>query len=78
MKVFTSFMRHLPDTVRGAAVTVSTTYSSFDEAEIDKLEDQLREQIGAGLIGEITLNEEGEEGNNGDRSKELQKMQKII
>ena len=61
MKVHTSFQRHEPDTIRGEAISVTQVFSSFDKREIDMLQNQLQEQIGAGVIGEVTLNKEGEE-----------------
>lgn len=53
MKVFTTFKRLMPTTVDGEVIKVTTYYSSFDGAEIDKLQEDLRNTIGAGVVTEF-------------------------
>lgn len=61
MKMFTTYKRNNPDTINGESITVTTVYSSYNEKEIDELENQLRNSIGSGLIGNI--NTEGRKEN---------------
>lgn len=61
MKVHTSFKRMEPDTISGESIVLTTVYSSFDSAEIDKLEEQFRKRIGSGIIGEVNLDDEEDE-----------------
>lgn len=61
MKVHTSFKRTEPDTISGESIVLTTVYSSFDSTEIDKLEEQFRQRIGSGIIGEVKLNDEEDE-----------------
>ena len=58
MKVHTQFRVLEPDTITGYRVQVITTYSSFDEAEINIIADKFRNEIGAGIIGTIELKKE--------------------
>ena len=39
-----------PSTMSGYAITVKHTFSSFDIAEINALEERLKQTIGAGLL----------------------------
>lgn len=39
-----------PSTMSGYAITVKHTYSSFDMAEINALEEMLKQTIGAGVL----------------------------
>ena len=39
-----------PSTMSGYAITVKHTYSSFDMAEINALEERLKQTIGAGIL----------------------------
>jgi len=58
MKVHTQFQVLKPDTINGNRVQVVTTYSSFDETEINIIADKFRNEIGAGIIGTIELAKE--------------------
>lgn len=58
MKVHTQFQILEPDTISGNRVQVVTTYSSFDEEEINIIADKFRDEIGAGIIGTIELEKE--------------------
>ena len=58
MKVHTQFQVLEPDTINGNRVQVVTTYSSFDETEINIIADKFRNEIGAGIIGTIELKKE--------------------
>lgn len=53
MKVFTTFRRLMPTTVDGEIIKVTTYYSSFDGAEIDRLHEDLKNTIGAGVVTEF-------------------------
>ena len=52
MKMQINYKRHLPDTLLGEKLEVTYVYSSFDGREIDKLEEKLQAQIGAGIIAD--------------------------
>ena len=41
MKVFQTWKRNKPSTISGESITIMTTYSSFNPAEIDELERQM-------------------------------------
>lgn len=56
MKVATTFERLMPTTADGHIIKISTYYSSYDKAEIDKLQEDLRNTIGAGLVTEFIPN----------------------
>ena len=56
MKVTTTFERLMPTTADGHIIKVSTYYSSFDMSEIDHLQEDLRNTIGAGLVTEFIPN----------------------
>ena len=57
MKVFTTFKRLMPTTLDGEIIRVTTYFSSFDEAEIDKLQEDLKNTIGAGVVTEFVPND---------------------
>lgn len=50
MKVATTFERLMPTTADGHMIKVTTYYSSFDKSEIDKLQEDLRDAIGSGIV----------------------------
>ena len=50
MKVATTFERLMPTTADGHILKITTYYSSFDKAEIDKLQEDLRDAIGSGIV----------------------------
>ena len=56
MKVFTTFRRLMPTTVDGEIIKVTTYFSSFNGAEIDKLQEDLKNTIGAGVVTEFVPN----------------------
>ena len=56
MKVATTFERLMPTTADGHIIKVTTYYSSFDKLEIDKLQEDLRKTIGAGVVTEFAPN----------------------
>ena len=58
MKLQINYKRHDPDTLLGEKLEVTYVYSSFDSREIDAIEEQVRQQIGDGLIGDIELPKE--------------------
>ena len=41
MKIFQSWKRNKPDTLTGESITVTIVYSSFDQSEIDELQERL-------------------------------------
>lgn len=55
MKLQVHYKRHDPDTILGEKLEVTYVYSSFDSREIDAVEDQMREKIGDGIIGEVEM-----------------------
>lgn len=57
MKVFTTFKRLMPTTLDGEIIRVTTYYSSFDGEEIDKLQEDLKNTIGAGVVTEFVPND---------------------
>lgn len=57
MKVFTTFKRLIPTTVEGEVIKVITYYSSLDKVEIDKLQEDLKNTIGAGVVEEFIPND---------------------
>ena len=57
MKVFTTFKRLMPTTLDGEITRVTTYYSSFDGEEIDKLQEDLKNTIGAGVVTEFVPND---------------------
>lgn len=56
MKVATTFERLMPTTADGHIIKISTYYSSYDKSEIDKLQEDLQNTIGAGLVTEFIPN----------------------
>lgn len=52
MKVTTTYERLMPTTADGHIIKVTTYYSSYDKNEIDKLQEDLRNTIGAGVVTE--------------------------
>lgn len=56
MKIVTTFERLMPTTAEGHIIKINTYYSSFDKAEIDKLQEDLRNTIGAGVVTEFVPN----------------------
>ena len=56
MKVATTFERLMPTTVDGHIIKVTTYFSSYDKNEIDKLQEDLRNTIGAGVVSEFIPN----------------------
>ena len=53
MTCFTQYQRYDPDSVSGHKIVITQTYMSYNEHEIDKLEEVLRETIGSGLVAEV-------------------------
>lgn len=56
MKVSTTFERLMPTTADGHVIKVTTYYLSWDKAEIDKLQEDLQNTIGAGIVTEFVPN----------------------
>ena len=50
MKVTVHYERYDPDTVLGEKIEVRVVYSSMDKKEIDRVEQNLQESIGAGIV----------------------------
>lgn len=50
MKVATTFERLMPTTADGHIIKVTTYYSSYDKSDIDKLQEDLQNTIGAGIV----------------------------
>ena len=50
MKCQVTYQRHKPDTINGEILVVTTIYSSCDKAEIDTMEQSLKNVIGSGVI----------------------------
>lgn len=55
MKKTVIYERLMPTTMDGHIIKVSTYFSSFDKSEIDKLQEQLKDIIGSGLVSEVLL-----------------------
>ena len=53
MKVFIQYKRENPDTILGEKITLIQTYSSFNQDEIDELEQDFKENIGNGIMAEM-------------------------
>ena len=60
MKTQITWERSLPDTILGEKIVVHTVYSSFDRAEIDKLQEECERRIGYALVGELSADAKGE------------------
>lgn len=56
MKVMTTFRRLDPNTADGHIIMVTTCFSSFDEKEMDKLQEDLRNTIGVGVVTDFVPN----------------------
>jgi hypothetical protein len=52
MKITTTYRRTNPSSIAGDTIVVTTTYSSFNQQEIDDLEEKLKAQVGYCLIQE--------------------------
>lgn len=52
MKCFTTYARSAPDTVSGYKIVITQTYTSFDVAEMNALEQTLQQTIGSGIMVE--------------------------
>ena len=52
MKETVTWKRLDADTVNGHTLQVTTTYSSFDQAEIDKLQELIAKKVGQMLVVE--------------------------
>lgn len=59
MKVSISWRRDKPDSVNGEKLIVTQTYSSFNQAEINSMEQTLRLQYGNGVVAEYEAVKEG-------------------
>lgn len=57
MKIATTFERLMPTTADGHIIIVTTYYSSYDKNEIDRLQEDLRNTIGAGVVTEFIPND---------------------
>ena len=57
MKITTTFERLMPTTADGHIIKITQYISSFDKAEIDKTQEELRKSIGAGIVSEVITNE---------------------
>ena len=57
MKVTITFERLMPTTADGHIIKVNTYYSSWDKAEIDKLQKDLQNTVGAGVVTEFVPND---------------------
>ena len=57
MKSVTTYRKLKPNTLNGYSIEVSTIYSSFDQREIDALEENLEKTIGTMLVTECTHGE---------------------
>ena len=55
MKCFISYRRANADTINGEALIVSQRYSTFDKAEMDRLEDYLKSSMGCGVSVEYDI-----------------------
>lgn len=53
MKLLIQYKRENPDTICGEKITIFQTYSSFDKDEIDRLEQECKDNIGVGLVSEV-------------------------
>ena len=50
-----------PDTTNGEMIELTTTYSSFDKAEIDDLQEWFADKYGSGIVLDLqTLGKDGE------------------
>ena len=67
MKCFISYQRANADTINGETLIVSQRYSTFDKAEMDRLEDYLKSSMGCGVSVEYDIDkciENEKEANN--------------
>lgn len=56
MKITTTYRRTNPSSIAGDTIVVTTTYSSFNQQEIDDLEEKLKENVGYCLVLEGEIN----------------------
>ena len=57
MTILTTYRRNEPDTIRGESITITTTCSSFDKLEIDRLQEMCKGVYGVGTISDVKLSE---------------------
>ena len=55
MRCFISYRRDNADTINGETLIVSQRYSTFNKAEMDRLEDYLKSSIGCGITVEYDI-----------------------
>lgn len=58
MKISTTYERLMPTTADGHIIKVTQYYSSFDKDEIDRLQEDMKKQIGTGIISEVITNDD--------------------
>lgn len=61
MRMFTTWRRLKADTVNGDCIQLVITYSSFNKAEIDSLQEVFKQDIGAGLQAEYDTTPQDEQ-----------------
>lgn len=55
MKCVTHYEHKQANTTNGQYIIVTSIYSSFDENEINALEEKLKDTIGSGVVSEFDL-----------------------
>ena len=56
MKCFTSYAKFHPDTTLGHRIVVTQMYTTFNEDEINALDEHLRDTIGSGVMTDFCPN----------------------
>ena len=62
MQIFTRYKRLLPDTVNGERLQVTTIYASYNKAEIDSLEETMKQTVGSGIVQTFEEDERRSDG----------------
>ena len=65
MKSFTTYRRLMPTTASGDAIAITTIFSSFNQEEIDEIEQYCKDTIGTVLVRNSDL-EDGERKADGE------------
>ena len=61
MKLNVSYHRKHPDTINGDQIEIVYRYSSFDQREIDAVENWARKDIGLGITANLEITDLGKE-----------------
>lgn len=58
-----TYKRNEPNTIHGHSLTITKVYTSFDQAEIDTMEDWAKEMIGDGIVRVLDVPVKKEDNN---------------